>query len=220
MKRFAVIGLGNVGHYLAVHLYEKGHEVLAIDSDPDRVQAVKDKTTQAVLGDATDREVLKSLELDEMDRVVVTIGSVLDASILVTLGLKDVGVPHVIAMAISEPHGRILQKVGASEVFFPEKDVAVSLAERLHNPNMLDYLPFLEGYSIVQIAPPESYVGKRLKELDLINTYGIQVVAVRELVPDRMNMIPTAKYIIKDSDTLVLLGPDEALETLQEKTRG
>ncbi len=220
MKRFAVIGLGNVGHYLAVHLYEKGHEVLAIDSDPDRVQAVKDKTTQAVLGDATDREVLKSLELDEMDRVVVTIGSILDASILVTLGLKDVGVPHVIAMAISEPHGRILQKVGASEVFFPEKDVAVSLAERLHNPNMLDYLPFLEGYSIVQIAPPESFVGKRLKELDLINTYGIQVVAVRELVPDRMNMIPTAKYIIKDSDTLVLLGPDEALETLQEKTRG
>lgn len=220
MKRFAVIGLGNVGHYLAVHLYEKGHEVLAIDSDPDRVQAVKDKTTQAVLGDATDREVLKSLELEEMDRVVVTIGSVLDASILVTLGLKDVGVPHVIAMAISEPHGRILQKVGASEVFFPEKDVAVSLAERLHNPNMLDYLPFLEGYSIVQIAPPESFVGKRLKELDLINTYGIQVVAVRELVPDRMNMIPTAKYIIKDSDTLVLLGPDEALETLQEKTRG
>ncbi len=220
MKRFAVIGLGNVGHYLAVHLYEKGHEVLAVDNDPDRVQAVKDKTTQAVLGDATDREVLKSLELEEMDRVVVTIGSVLDASILVTLGLKDVGVPHVIAMAISEPHGRILQKVGASEVFFPEKDVAVSLAERLHNPNMLDYLPFLEGYSIVQIAPPESFVGKRLKELDLINTYGIQVVAVRELVPDRMNMIPTAKYIIKDSDTLVLLGPDEALETLQEKTRG
>ncbi len=220
MKRFAVIGLGNVGYYLTTSLYGKGHEVVAIDSDRNRVQAVKDLSSQAVVADATDEETLTALGLPEMDIVVVSIGSGIERSILTTMKLKDIAVKHVIAMAISEAHGRILHKVGASEVFFPEKDQALSLVERLHNPNMIDYLPFLDGYSIVQIEPPRGFVGKRLKELDLINRFGIQVVAVKELVPDRMNMIPTAEYLIKDSDILILLGPDDALDALQKNHLG
>jgi trk system potassium uptake protein TrkA len=170
---------------------------------------------QAVVGDANDRKVLESLGLKQMDAAVVCIGSNLSDSILVTFNLKDIGVARVLAKAMSEAHGRILHKIGASEVFFPEKDLAISLAERLHNPNMLDYLPFIEGYSIVELAPPKGFIGKSLRDLNLINRYGVQVVAVKELVPDRINLIPTAKFVFKESDIMILLGPNEALDKLR-----
>ena len=186
MKQFVVIGLGNFGHYLAIHLYKKGHEVLAIDNNSNRVAEIKDQVSQAVTADATDRKALEALGLDKMDAAIICIGSVLSESILATLNMKDIGVAQVFAKAISEAHSRILYKIGASEVLFPEKDEAISLAERLHNPNMLDYLPFLEGYSIIELAPPKTFVGKSLRDLDLINRFGVQVVAIKELVPNRL----------------------------------
>lgn len=217
MKQFAVIGLGNFGHYLARALCAKGHEVMAIDRDPQKVQAIRDLITQAVVADATDREVLETLGLRNMDTVVVAIGTEINNSVLATLHLRDVGVRHIVAMAISEPHGRILEKIGASEVVFPERDLATSLAEKLHNPNMLDYMPFSPDYSIVELAPPKGFVGRPLRDLDLINRYGVQVVAVKELIPDRLNMIPTGKFVVKDSDILILLGPNKSLERLREE---
>jgi len=217
MKQFAIIGLGNFGFYLATHLYDKGHEVLAIDKDANRVQEIKDRASQAVIADATDRRAIEPLGVKEMDAAVVCIGSVLSDSILAALNLIDIGVERVLAKATTEAHGRILHKIGASDVFFPEKDQAISLAEQLHNPNMLDYLPFLEGYSIIQLAPPKDFVGKPLSELDLINRYGVQVVAIKEIVPDRLNLIPTARFVLKDSDILILLGPNEALDKLREE---
>ena len=217
MKQFAIIGLGKFGYYLAVHLYEKGHEVLAIDKNPKPVQEIKDQVSQAIVADATDRKALEALELKEMDTAVVCIGSILSNSILATLNLKDIGVNHVLAKAMSETHGRILEKIGASEVIFPEKDLAISLAERLHNPNMIEYLPFVEGYSIIELAPPKGFIGKSLRELDLINSYGIQVVAIKEIIPDRLNLIPTAQFVVKDSDILILLGPNKAFDKLREK---
>jgi len=216
MKQFAIIGLGNFGYYLAMHLYKKGHEVLAIDKNPKPVQRIKDNVSQAVVADATDIKALESLGLKGIDIAVVCIGSILSNSILATLNLKDIGVNRVLGMAISEAHGRILTKVGASEIFFPEKDLAISLAERLHNPNMLDYLPFVEGYSIIESAPPKRFIGKSLRELDIINRYGIQVVAIKEIVPDRVHFIPTADFIVKDSDILILLGPNDSLDKLRE----
>jgi len=219
MQQFAIIGLGNFGHYLATYLYDKGHEVLAMDKNRQRVQEIKDHVSQAVVADATDRAVLESLGLDQMNAAVVSIGTVLSDSILATLNLKEMGIASIYAKAVSEAHGRILYKVGATEVFFPEKDQAISLAERLHNPNMPDYLPFLEGYSIIQLAPPKEFIGKKLKDLDLINRYGIQVVGIKEIVPDRLNLIPTAHFLIKDSDTLILLGPNDALDKLREREK-
>lgn len=217
MKQFAVIGLGNFGFYLATRLCEKGHEVLAIDMDPKRVQDIRDHVNRAVVADATDREAMEALGLKDMDAVVVSIGSHLSNSILSTLVMKDIGVSYILAKAHSEAHGRALEKIGALEVLFPERDLALTLAERLDNPNMLDYLPFMEGYSIVQFAPPREFIGKALYQLDLINRYGVQVMAVKELVPERMNMIPTAKFVVKDSDILILLGPNDALEKLRKQ---
>ncbi|MBW1669199.1 MAG: TrkA family potassium uptake protein [Deltaproteobacteria bacterium] len=216
MKQFAIIGLGNFGYYLATRLYDKGHEVLAIDRDPNRVQEIRDKVSQAVVADATDRKAVEPLGIKQMDAAIICIGSVLSDSILATLNLKEIGVEKVFAKAITEAHGRILQKIGVSEIFFPEKDMALSLAERLENPNMIDYLPFLEDYSIVELAPPKEFIGKALKDLDLINRYGVQVVAVKEIVPDKLNLIPTAQFVLKDSDIMILLGPNDSLAKLKE----
>ena len=215
MKQFAVIGLGNFGYYLATQLYKKGYEVLAIDKRPDLVQEIKDSVNQAIVADATERKTLEAMGLKQMDAAVVCIGSVLSNSILATLNLKDIGVKRVLAKALSEAHGRILYKIGASEVFFPEKDLALSLAERIHNPNMIDYLPFLEGYSIIELSPPQDFIGKSLRELDLINRLGIQIIAVKEVIKDQLVFIPTAKFVLKDSDILIMLGRNESLDKLK-----
>ncbi|MCB2147826.1 MAG: TrkA family potassium uptake protein [Deltaproteobacteria bacterium] len=215
-KQFAVIGLGNFGFYLAAALFQKGHEVLGIDISPRQVQEIRDKVSRAVIADATDPQALRELELEKMDAVVISIGSVLNSSILATLNVKDMGVKRVVAKAVSEAHGRILQKIGADEIYFPEKDIALTAAQRLDNPNVLDYLPFMEGYSIAQLAPPREFIGKNLIELNLINRFGIQVIAIKELVPENVVMIPTGRFVVKDSDVLVLLGPDKALARLKE----
>jgi len=217
MKQFVIIGLGNFGYYLATYLYDKGQEILAIDKNPDRVQKIKDQVSQAVVADATDRKTLEILGVKDMDAAIVCIGSDLKDSILTTLTLKDIGVKMILAKALSENHGRILLKVGASDILFPEKDLAISLAERLNNPNILDYLPFLEGYSIIQLATPDEFIGKSLSEIDIINRFGVMVVAVKEIIPERLNMIPTGKFILKDSDILILLGPIESLDKLRDK---
>jgi trk system potassium uptake protein TrkA len=169
-----------------------------------------------VIADATDRKAIQALGIKQVDAAIVCIGSPLSDSILVTLNLKDIGVKQIFAKAMSEAHGRILYKVGATEVFFPEKDMALSLVEKLHNPNMLDYLPIIGGYGIVELAPPRAFIGKALRELDLINQYGVQVVAIKEMVPDRLNLIPTGQFVLKDSDILILLGPTEAIDRLRE----
>ena len=216
MGQFAIIGIGNFGYYLGRDLYEKGHTVLALDVNKNQVQKIKDVVTHAVIADATEREVLESLGVSQMDSAVVCIGTRMQASILATLHLKELGVKNILAKATSEEHGRILRKVGANEIFFPEKDLAIGVASRLDNPNMLDYLPFIEGYSIVELAPPKEFIGKSLKELDLINRYGIQVLAIKEIIPAGLTLIPRANFQIKDSDSLILLGPDETLKELQE----
>ena len=213
-KQFAIIGLGNFGFYLAVALSQKGHEVLGIDISAKLVQEVRDHISRAVIADATDPQALRELELETMDAVVVSIGSILNNSILATLNVKDLGVKRVVPKAVSEAHGRILRKISADEIYFPEKDLALTAARRLDNPNVLDYLPFMEGYSIVELSPPAAFIGKSLVELDLINRFGIQVVAVKELVPENVVMIPTGRFLVKDSDILVILGPDPALARL------
>jgi len=217
MRQFAIIGLGNFGYYLATHLYEKGHDVLAIDKDPNLVQKIKDHVTQAVVADATDFKTMNSLSIHEMDAAVVCIGSDLGASIHTTLILKDVGARQVYAKAITEPHGRILRKVGAQEILFPEKDLAISLAERLHNPSLLDYLPFFEGYSIIELKPKEDFIGKELKELDLINKYGVQVIAIKKVDSGKLSMIPTGKHVMKGDEVMILLGPNDGLDLLRQK---
>ena len=219
MKQFVVIGLGNFGFYLASSLYDKGHEVLAIDINPKPVQAIKDRVSQAVVADATEKQTLEHLGIKEMDAAIISIGSHMESSILCTLNIKDIGIKQIIAKAISVPHSRILYNIGATKIIFPEKDTAISLSEQLHNPNILDYLPFLDNYSIIEWAPPNKFIGKTLQDLDLINRYGTQVIAIKALVPEEIMMIPKAGFVIKDSDILILMGPKDGIKRLNKENR-
>lgn len=218
MKRCSIIGLGMFGFSLARALHEEGHEVLAIDRNKEIIQKMKDYCTRAVLADATDRETLVALNVQDADFAVVGLGTRLDHSVLVTLHLKELGVKEVIVKAITEDHGKILRMLGATEVVYPEKDVALKLAVSLSSPNLLDHLPIMEGYSIVELAVPDSFVGKSLKDLQLRNTYGVQVIAIRELIPERMTMSPTADFVLKPSDILVIMGSNKALAKVQKLT--
>lgn len=218
MAHFAVIGLGNFGFYLATHLHEKGHEVMAIDKRTDLVQDIRSGVSQAVVANATEPESLSSLGLGDMDVAVVCIGTSLSDSVLAVLNLVELGTRRIIAKCINEAHGRILRKIGASDIIFPERDQAISLAERLHNPHLLDYLPLLQGYSMVHLPVPPDFTDKTLRELNLINRYGVQVVAVQGHTDGGLTMIPTAQYVLRTGDSLIILGPDHALEKLQAKS--
>ncbi len=216
MKQFVIIGLGTFGHFLATNLYKKGHEVLAIDINEELVQAVKDEVSQAVVADATDKDALLSLGVQKVDSAIVCIGSIMEASILCTLNLKDMGVKQILGKATSKTHSRLLHKVGASDVIFPERDQAALLSEQLHNPSIIGTMTLVEGYNIVEFSPLKKFIGKSLKSLDLINKYGVQVLAIKELIPSKTTMIPTGEYIVKDSDLMIMLGPKNAFEKLKK----
>lgn len=212
--KFAVIGLGSFGSNVAKTLYLRGHEVLAVDRDKGKVEAAKDYTSHAVHMDSADKENLEALGIQDMDVVIVSLGPEMEASILTVLYLHELGVKRLVAKALTEDHAKILEAVGANEVIYPEKDMAIRTALKLTSPNILECLPLSSGVSIQEIAPPEKFIGKSLKELDLRNKYGIQVIAIRELIPERTIYIPKADFVIKDSDILVVMGEEEKLEKI------
>lgn len=212
--RFTVIGLGSFGSYLAKTLYEKGHEVLVIDKNKDKVEEAKDFSSQAVWMDSADKESLKALGVQDMDVVVVSLGPEMEPSILTVLYLHELGVNRILAKALSPDHGKILEAIGPTEVIYPERDMAVRLAQRLSSRNVLEYLPLAENISIQEIVPPEAFIGKKLRDLDLTNRYRVQVIAVRQLVPDRLIFIPGADFVVKDSDVLVVMGEEENIADL------
>lgn len=212
--KFAVIGLGSFGSNVAKTLYEKGHEVLAVDQNKERIEEVKSFVSHAVTMDAAIKENLQAMEVQEMDIVVVSLGPEMEASILTVLYLHEIGTNRIVAKALTEDHAKILEAVGATEVIYPEKDMAIKTALRLSNPNILEYLPLVSGLGIQEIAPPERFIGKSLRELDLRNKYGIQVIAIRELIPEKTTFIPRADFVIKDSDILIIMGEEEDLARL------
>ena len=146
--------------------------------------------------------------------VIVSMGHEMEASILTTLYLRELGARKILTKALSDDHAKVLEAVGATEVVYPEKDMAVRTALRLSSPNILEYLPLSNGITIQEIAPPERFIGKTLKELDLINRYGVQVIAIKEIIPDNVIVIPRADFVIKDSDVLVVIGEEKELAKL------
>ncbi|MCB2186420.1 MAG: TrkA family potassium uptake protein [Deltaproteobacteria bacterium] len=215
-KRFVVIGLGKFGYHVARTLYEDGHEVVAIDRDQERVQRMDAYATEAIVLDATDKDKLAVLGLKEVDAAVVSTGSDTSRSILITLYLNELGVKHILAKALNEDHGKILSRVGAREIIEPEKAMALRIAKGLSAPNMIDFLPLEKGYSLLQIAPPKSFVGKTLAELNLRARFKIYVIAIKELVPDNFVIVPPASFVIKDSDVLVMVGREEDIKKINE----
>jgi len=214
--KFAVIGLGSFGGNVAKTLYKKKNEVLAVDKNKEKVEEYRNHVTLAVNMDAAVKENLQALDIQEMDVVVVSLGPEMEASILTVLYLHELGVKRIVAKALTEDHGKILDVVGATEVIYPEKDMAIKTALRLGNPNVLEYLPLLSGIDIQEIAPPEKFIGKSLRDLDLRNKYGVQVIAIKGIIPEKTTFIPTADFVIKDSDILILMGEQEQLDKINK----
>lgn len=212
--KFAIIGLGSFGSNVAKTLYEKKHEVLAVDTDKEKIEELKTLVTHAVNMDAAVKENLRALDIQEMDVVVVSLGPEMESSILTVLYLHELGADRIVAKALTEDHGKILEAVGATEVIYPEKDMAIKTALRLSNPNILEYLPLLSGIDIQEIAPPDKFVGKSLRELDLRNKFGVQIIAIKEIIAEKTTYIPDANFVIKDSDILILMGDHNQLDKI------
>ncbi len=216
MKSFAIIGLSSFGHFLAQHLSEMGHQIIAIDKDKERIDRVKSFVNKAIIIDATDKETLTGLDLGELDGVVVSLGDEIDASILVTLYLREMKVKNIIAKALSEDHGKILNIIGATQVVFPERDQAIRIAQSLESEYILDSIKLTDDISIIEIAPPMEFVGKTLGELDLPKKYDVLIVLVKEVVPEEVVLVPTASHLIKDTSILMILGTNEALQKIKK----
>lgn len=216
MANVAVIGLGKFGFHVAKQLDRLGHEVLAIDIDAANVQRIKDWSSRAVVLDALDKERLDALGITDFDTVVVSLGERIDASALITLHLKEVGIRNVVAKAGSEDHAKLLKLIGADEIVQPECEVAELLARRIGRRNLLDHIPLSEGFSIQEVRVPSSFVGKTLEETRVRNRFGIQVIAIHPAGGGALQPNPAPQRALAEGDVLVVLGDNEALARFVE----
>jgi trk system potassium uptake protein len=214
MKRVIVIGLGIFGFNIVKDLFEGGFEVIAIDKNKEAVQKIRDFATKAIVADGTDREIMDIVGIHEDDVVIVSFGEDLAAATLTTLHLKQMKVKEIIVKAPNEEHKLILEKVGATEVLIPEKEIANKVAKSLISPNVLDYLPLSEDYMIFEMSPPNSFLGKTIAQLQLRSKYHIEVIAIRDIAADRLFMVPSAEFVIKDGEVLVVMGKDKDIQKL------
>lgn len=214
MKSFVIIGIGRFGSNLAKTLTELGHEVLAIDEDIKRIQEISNYVTNAVVCDYRDENALKSLGVKNFDCAVVAISNDIEANIFLTLMLKDIGVPYVVSKAVTDLHARVLKQVGADKVVFPEKDMGMKVAQSLTATNILDFIELSDEYTIVETKTPAKWVGKSLKLLELRTKYGINVVAIKNLINDYIDISPNPDYLFKEDDVLVIIGSNEDISKI------
>lgn len=212
-KQFVVIGLGRFGTSVAKTLYTLGNDVLAIDSSEDIVQSIADSVTHSVQIDATDENSLRSLGIRNFDVAVITIGSDIQASTMATLLVKEMGVKYIIAKANTEIHAKVLYKIGADRVVFPERDMGVRVAHNLVSTNILDYIELSPNYSIAEIVTPKPWHGKTLNELNIRANYGINVVALKR--GEEINVSPVAEDTIESGDIIVAIGSEEDLTKVE-----
>ncbi|MBC9783756.1 TrkA family potassium uptake protein [Heliobacterium chlorum] len=216
-KQFAVIGLGRFGTSIAKTLYQMGYDVLAIDTSEERVNEVADFVTHALQADAKDEDVLKKVGIRNFDTVIVAIGSDIQANILVTVILKDMGIKHVVAKAQNDLHGKVLTKVGADQVVYPERDMGVRVAHALATSTVMDYLELSPHHSLVEIRTPERFIGQALGQADLRARYGITVIAVRK--GDDVIASPGADTTFDAGDIIVAVGSNEDLNRFEGESR-
>ena len=212
-KQCLVFGLGRFGTSLAKTLCEMGQEVLAIDSDEEIVNSIAPFVTQAMQLDATDEEVLKTLGVNNFDAAIVSIGQDMQASILVCVLLKELGVPYVIAKANDELHAKVLRKIGADRVIFPERDMGARLARSILAPNVLDLMNLSDDYQIIEIRVPEKWVGNSLIGLNVRRHYGLNILAIHR--QESFVVSPAPDMLFEAGDILLVMGKKDDIEKLE-----
>ena len=212
-KQFLVLGLGRFGTSLAKTLCELGQEVLAVDSDEELVSDIAPHVTQAIQLDATDESLLASLGVQNFDAAVVSIGQNTRDSILVCVLLKELGVPYLIAKANDELHAKVLRKIGADRVIFPERDMGARLARNILTPNVLDLMNLSDGYQIIEIRVPSKWIGESLISLNVRRRYGLNILAIHR--SGRFLASPAPDMLFEREDILLVMGRTEDIERLE-----
>lgn len=209
MNDFAVIGLGNFGFNIAKRLAEKGKKVLAIDSDEEQISKIKDIVSDAVIGDVKNKQVIVDFIDHTIDTVIISTGTNIFDSVLAVHYLKELEVKNIIVKAADEIHAKLLKIMGATEIIFPEKDIADWWAAKLAEPNLLEKLPLTNDFMIVEYACPDNFSGKSLLELKLRARYSVLVIAVKDILRDEFILMPGAEFILKPDTVLYLMGKKE-----------
>ncbi|WP_158735537.1 TrkA family potassium uptake protein [Alteribacillus sp. YIM 98480] len=212
-KQFAVIGLGRFGGSICKSLASEGMDVLAIDSDEDKVNEFAPIVTQAVIADSTDEKALRSLGIRNFDHVIVAIGDNILASILTTLILEEMNVKHITVKAQNDYHEKVLARLGADEIVHPERDIGVRIAHNVVSKNVLDYLELSDEYSIVELAAGRTIDGETIIDLDLRSKYGCNILAIKR--NDDIRVSPRPEEVIKDGDVLIVIGADNDINRLE-----
>ncbi|HUG40349.1 MAG TPA: TrkA family potassium uptake protein [Longimicrobiales bacterium] len=216
-KRFVVVGLGNFGSGVAESLHAKGHDVLAVDAAAEVVDRIGPLVSRAAVGDARKVDVLRRLGAEGSDAAIVSTGDDLAASVLATMALRDLGVRQIHVKVISRDHARIMEQLGVTETVFPERESALRLAERVASTEILNYIQLGRDFSLQELAVPDEWVGRSLRELELPRRYRISVLAVHDVLNDQISPVPDPDAPLKESDTILVAGRDADLQRVVEK---
>lgn len=216
MKTFLVIGLGRFGSSVATELCVLGNEVLAMDIHEDLVQAAAPHVTHAVTADARDPEVLRALAVRNFDCAIVAVGGDIGNSALITLNLKELGMKKVVCKAASHTHRKVLEKIGADRVVFPEHEMGNKLAHALSSSNVLNFIELSDEASIVEVPVPSMWVGKTIREIDVRNAYGVNVIALRRGEKQKFVIAPGGDATLAADDVIVALGLDKNINAIQK----
>lgn len=211
MRRFVVVGLGNFGGSVAESLHAQGHEVVVVDPSETAVDRIAPYVTRAIVGDGRVAAVLERAGAKGADGGVVSTGDDITASILATMALRDLGVEELFVKVISRDHARVMERIGVTETIFPERETALALASRLSGKALLNYVRLGPAVSVQEMAVPEEWNRRTLRELELRKRYGVAVIALHDVLTDEMNVLPDPDTPLKDSDTLLIAGRDEDL---------
>ena len=214
MKSYIVVGMGRFGTEVARQLHQLRCEVIAMDISDELIQQVAPYVTHAVVGDAQDKQVLRALSVKDMDCAIIAIGDDLAASVLVTMNMKELGVPYVICKAHDATYRKVLEKLGADRVIIPEQEQAQRLAKSWSTPNVLDYIELSDECGIIEMPVPESWLGKDLRQLNVRAKLGVSILAVRRNGKMQMSLSPDTAFI--KGDVLVVLGDNQALRKVQK----
>ena len=212
-KQYIVVGLGRFGRAIAETLCQDGAEVLGVDQRMDVVERLRDELTQTIQMDAMDRDALETLGVQDFDIVFVTMGSDIRASGTIVLLLKELGARYIIAKAHDEFHGRMLEKLGADQVLFPERDMGRRVAHSIVSGNVIEFMELSTQYSMAEIRPKPEWVGKSLKELAMRSSMDINVVAVRN--GDSVNAMPQPETKISEGDLMLVVISEAALKQMR-----
>lgn len=216
MKRFIIVGLGNFGAAVAETLHSMGHEVVAIDRDPDRVDEISRRVTRAAVGDGSELRTLERLGGADADAAVISTGGDITASAMTALACRDLDLPEVYVKVVSRDHARLIEKIGVTETIFPERESGTRLGKRISSRLLLNYVDLGAEFGLQEMAVPSKWVGRSLRELQLRRRHSITVVAVHDMLTDTMHPIPDPDEPLKDSDTLIVAGKAGSLASVAQ----